>query len=349
MVNQQLLDYVKRQLEKNVSKEQIKGSLMANGWDASDVEEGFAALAPIAPPAPIPHVLSPVQPVQPIQPTQTIQTAQPTQPVQPVQPVQPIQSFINPRPVEPVHQPVANQTVLNPTLVNSAMDTSVGPKNPKPWKKVVLAVLLVIILAVAGWFAYKYFYSSKASNQTAEVPVVNQEVAQTPPLQTAENPATTETTPPPSQNTTQPTPPLQIVSMSITPSAQLTYPFSGNTLSVVLKNNTSQTIKAYLFRFYLDENNNLDNYNGADASGINIPAGGTFNMKSFDLKNAVGDVLKTSCDFTGMTAGQYHLHLKVSPGVIGGGLQGIETTDTGPSISDMSIPFTLTASCKKIF
>lgn len=41
MINQQLLDYIKQQLQQGVSREEIKRSLMANGWQAQDIEEGF--------------------------------------------------------------------------------------------------------------------------------------------------------------------------------------------------------------------------------------------------------------------------------------------------------------------
>ena len=44
MVNQQLLDYIKQQLLQGISREQIKSSLMANGWQAQDIEEGFNAI-----------------------------------------------------------------------------------------------------------------------------------------------------------------------------------------------------------------------------------------------------------------------------------------------------------------
>ena len=48
MVNQQLLDYIKQQLGQNVSKEQIKSSLLSNGWEAADIEQGFNAIFPQA-------------------------------------------------------------------------------------------------------------------------------------------------------------------------------------------------------------------------------------------------------------------------------------------------------------
>ncbi|MBI3888253.1 hypothetical protein HY311_00460 [Candidatus Nomurabacteria bacterium] len=327
----------------------------------------------------------------------------------------------------------------------------ITPK-PKHWKKFILILVLVAILAGASWYAFKYFSKPKTNNAVV-APVVNQEGVPAAPVVQTENPdvakvkvalegmsagflagdktviakyasletsklildSKTKTVPvtsfivdsvsqldqnnivatittkggPANQKPTQnivfiqeggdwkydmkasldygiksPAPttkikssapansqntnaPLQIVSMSATPSAQLTYPFSGNTLNVVLKNNTAKTINAYLYRFYLDENNNLDNYNGMDASGVSIVSGGIFTMKSFDTKDAVGDALKRSCDLTGMAGGQYHLHLKISPAVTGDSPQGIETTDTGILISEMSMPFTITASCSK--
>ncbi len=44
MINQQILDYVKQQMQQGVSQEQIKNSLVANGWQASDVQEAFSTL-----------------------------------------------------------------------------------------------------------------------------------------------------------------------------------------------------------------------------------------------------------------------------------------------------------------
>src|SRR3989344_764110 len=41
MVNQQMLDYIKQQMQQGVSREQIKSSLMTNGWQAQNIEEGF--------------------------------------------------------------------------------------------------------------------------------------------------------------------------------------------------------------------------------------------------------------------------------------------------------------------
>jgi hypothetical protein len=41
MVNQQLLDYIRQQTQQGINNEQIKQSLLANGWQASDIDEAF--------------------------------------------------------------------------------------------------------------------------------------------------------------------------------------------------------------------------------------------------------------------------------------------------------------------
>jgi len=60
MVNQQLFDYIKQQLQQGVSKEQIKNSLIAKGWPAQDIDEVFSIVSnpinessSVPPPAPI--------------------------------------------------------------------------------------------------------------------------------------------------------------------------------------------------------------------------------------------------------------------------------------------------------
>ena len=44
MINQQLLDFIKQQLSSGSTKEKISSDLLANGWTAQDVQEGFNAL-----------------------------------------------------------------------------------------------------------------------------------------------------------------------------------------------------------------------------------------------------------------------------------------------------------------
>jgi hypothetical protein len=49
MVNQQLLDYIKQQIQQGVDREQIKNSLLANGWQEEDINEAFALIFNPAP------------------------------------------------------------------------------------------------------------------------------------------------------------------------------------------------------------------------------------------------------------------------------------------------------------
>jgi len=56
MINQQLLGFIKEQLQKGLNKEIISKELLANGWTAQDVEEGFNAIStptPVSTPNPI--------------------------------------------------------------------------------------------------------------------------------------------------------------------------------------------------------------------------------------------------------------------------------------------------------
>lgn len=45
MVNQQLLDCIKRQLQKGINSEQIKQSLLADGWQNTDIKEAFNTIS----------------------------------------------------------------------------------------------------------------------------------------------------------------------------------------------------------------------------------------------------------------------------------------------------------------
>lgn len=45
MVNQQLLDNIKQQLQQGISREQIKNSLMAKGWRAQDIDAAFSVMS----------------------------------------------------------------------------------------------------------------------------------------------------------------------------------------------------------------------------------------------------------------------------------------------------------------
>lgn len=70
MINQQLLDFIKQQVQQGIGREQIKSSLMTNGWQASDIEEGFNAIGssgiPLAPTANVGPMSSFTNPSMPI-------------------------------------------------------------------------------------------------------------------------------------------------------------------------------------------------------------------------------------------------------------------------------------------
>ncbi len=55
MVNEQLLDYIKSQLEEGVSKEDIKDTLLKNGWTDADVDEVFLSITTPAPEPVVPN------------------------------------------------------------------------------------------------------------------------------------------------------------------------------------------------------------------------------------------------------------------------------------------------------
>lgn len=52
-MNQQLIDFIKKEYEQGSSKEQIKSKLVANGWREQDVEEGLNSVQPAAAAKPV--------------------------------------------------------------------------------------------------------------------------------------------------------------------------------------------------------------------------------------------------------------------------------------------------------
>jgi len=72
MINQQLLDFIKQQLQSGLTKEVIYKQLLDNGWTLQDVEEGFNALT--TSPSVVPPVFTP--PTTTSSPVSNIQTEQ---------------------------------------------------------------------------------------------------------------------------------------------------------------------------------------------------------------------------------------------------------------------------------
>jgi uncharacterized RDD family membrane protein YckC len=69
MVNQQILDYIKQQTLQGISREQIKSSLMSNGWQASDIDEGFNIIVPTISGIPVAPTINPVSTMNSVNPT----------------------------------------------------------------------------------------------------------------------------------------------------------------------------------------------------------------------------------------------------------------------------------------
>ena len=49
MINQQIIDFIKLQLQKNLDKETITKELLANGWSVQDIEESFSSVGNLPP------------------------------------------------------------------------------------------------------------------------------------------------------------------------------------------------------------------------------------------------------------------------------------------------------------
>lgn len=65
MINQQLVNYIKEQVQRGVSREEIEKALLAIGWQATDIKEAFDSLSfsapikPTIPESPLPQSLKP--------------------------------------------------------------------------------------------------------------------------------------------------------------------------------------------------------------------------------------------------------------------------------------------------
>jgi len=51
MANQQVLDYIKLQIQRGVGIEEIKNTLIASGWEIADIEEAFSIVSSLNPPS----------------------------------------------------------------------------------------------------------------------------------------------------------------------------------------------------------------------------------------------------------------------------------------------------------
>lgn len=210
----------------------------------------------------------------------------------------------------------------------------------------ILLTLTVILISIVSFALGKFGSSDK--NTQSNNPVTSQEFLSTEnPTPISQTPTTTVnntlvTTPTPKPSTTKPPQsniPLEIIQATLTPS-QLIYPFSNASLKVVLRNNTSQQIKEYNYRFFLDKAPYFGQRIGNDLAYID--PGTIYQMDSFDTQGAINE-LSESCVFFGLEAGQYNIHLKISSDTT----KPLNADTTGPLVTDKLVPFTLTTSCQK--
>lgn len=233
--------------------------------------------------------------------------------------------------------------------VNQALGIETTPTKNFFLGKVGYIIVSAVLLLGIGVFAFSqlgFFDPSNEISQSSPTPAIDTPVPS--PTDSPVPSANTRSTPTPKlsvSGTPKPTPtktpqsniPLEIVQATLNTS-QLTYPFSGVTLNVVLRNNTSQQIDNYEYRFYLDEKTTFAQLVGNDLAYIE--AGKTYVME--DAQSAITQLAK-SCDFFGLATGQYHLHLKISTDTT----KPLNSDTTGPTVTDKLIPFTLTSACQK--
>lgn len=126
MINNELLEYIKHQLNNKVSRETITSNLKLTGWLDADVNEAFLALPPVIPQAPIP--------VSPVMPTVTLGFVQPQ--------IQPQSSYV--AQMQPLQQPASS---IPKTI-------SIEPA-PKGKGKIIFFIIFLILVGVAGGWFYR--------------------------------------------------------------------------------------------------------------------------------------------------------------------------------------------------
>ncbi|HEY4525466.1 MAG TPA: hypothetical protein VJL32_00005, partial [Candidatus Paceibacterota bacterium] len=175
MANQQLLDYVKQQLQLNVPQSEIKTTLLNTGWPEADVDEVFALSS-----GKVQEKTSvPIQSGNGAQPTtaditsanqtgtpaqasvsNTVPSGQPkSQPVV-AKPTQPVTSETFQPQNEPVFQP-KQEAFFDPTATGGV----VGPLKPSHKNLIIVISLGVAGLIFAGLFVWMYMKNSDLQSQ----------------------------------------------------------------------------------------------------------------------------------------------------------------------------------------
>ncbi|MDB4984302.1 MAG: hypothetical protein JWM20_481 [Patescibacteria group bacterium] len=147
MITQEVIAFIKGQLATGASKESISKMLQDNGWMPADIAEAFAQA--------VPPVVS-YQTSAPIQPVESVKTFQRVEPT--ISQAQPVES-LRPAPV------IASQAAV------------VAPKSSKMliW---ILVVLLLIVIAVAGYMVWMLNVQKNAAVQSLAAMQATQQAQQ---------------------------------------------------------------------------------------------------------------------------------------------------------------------------
>jgi len=253
MINQQLLSFIKQQLQQGVTKEIISTQLLGNGWTSQDIEEGFKAVGIPVPPTPVPAPAS-IPPASPVSTT----------------------PILNPTP--------ATTQNLNPNLYPHFNDTKPAVVKVRQSGKKLFFIILIIILLAVGASIY-YFKDSLLSLPIIKdlFPTQNMTTSPEVPAQTNQTQTTTQTGQTDNTGTaTQPTDVATDSSLSIYNDPNGLYSFSYPKDEKIIYDQDSQVSLA------IDQNNNpiaivnisteIDNSSLIKLTGIT-----QFKKSSFDV------------------------------------------------------------------
>ncbi|PIS38792.1 MAG: hypothetical protein COT34_01855 [Candidatus Nealsonbacteria bacterium CG08_land_8_20_14_0_20_43_11] len=139
MVTEELLEYIKKQLKKDASLEEIKSKLMANGWDVDDIDEGLNLV------------------ISGLQAESENQENIPAPELIP----QPAQPAFTPLTKEPVSSGASQEAdTLEPFIASPRTEPAgLGPAKSK--RKVFAIIAVIVGLMIIGGGAGGYFYYSQ--------------------------------------------------------------------------------------------------------------------------------------------------------------------------------------------
>lgn len=174
MANQQLLDYVRQQLQLNVPQDEVKTTLLNTGWPEEDINEALKESNGPAKPA------SPVQPtvsdITNIQPASTPVQSAPAGVASPATGATPksepaiqkkaslVTSEVFQAKDEPVFEP-SKDKFFNPVSAGGV----IGPVKPSHKNLIIISSLGLLILIFAGLFVWMTFKNSKLQSQLSSM------------------------------------------------------------------------------------------------------------------------------------------------------------------------------------